>query len=216
MSPIICPTITADDEQQYHLQMKKVADFAHRIQIDLMDGVFAPGPNVKPTEAWWPIGLKADIHLMYEEPLAAVKQLAKHRPHLVIVHAEAEGKFSDVAEVCLAHKIKIGIALLPKTAVSEIAKVLDNLDHVLIFSGSLGHQGGSRADFDLLQKVAAIKKLKSSIEVGWDGGINDQNVPTLVTAGVDVLNVGGYIQHSNAPHKAFEILQRIADETGTT
>jgi hypothetical protein len=33
---------------------------------------------------------------------------------------------------------------------------------------------------------------------------------------VDVLNVGGYIHNSENPQKAFETLQRIADETGTT
>jgi len=214
--PIICPTITAADEQEYHRQVKKIAGFAHRIQIDLTDGVFAPGPTVKPAEAWWPVGLKADFHLMYQEPLPAIRVIIKHRPHLIIVQAEARGKFSQMAAVCAEHKVKIGVALLPSTPATEVAKALSSIDHILIFSGNLGHQGGSQADLDLLDKVAEVKRLKPEVEVGWDGGISDQNVSTLVSGGVDVLNVGGYIQHAADAHKAFDSLQRIADETGTT
>jgi pentose-5-phosphate-3-epimerase len=54
------------------------------------------------------------------------------------------------------------------------------------------------------------------LEIGWDGGINDRNISQLVFGGVDVLNVGGYIQNANNPERAYNSLFRIADETGTT
>jgi len=37
-----------------------------------------------------------------------------------------------------------------------------------------------------------------------------------VFGGVDVLDVGGYIQDAADPQKAYERLARIAEETGTT
>jgi ribulose-phosphate 3-epimerase len=58
-----------------------------------------------------------------------------------------------------------------------------------------------------------LKQYKPDLEVGWDGGINDQNVAELINGGVDVLNVGGYIQRAEDPARAFAALQRIADET---
>lgn len=213
---VICPTITASDEKGYQDQMAIISHFAKRIHIDLADGIFTPRPLVKPEQAWWPVGFMADFHLMYEHPLQAVKEILKHKPHLIIVHAEAKGSFEEVAKNCTELGVKVGVALLAETPLQTIAPALGRIDHVLVFSGNLGYQGGSHADLKLLQKVEQLRKLQPGIEISWDGGINDQNVADLINAGVDVLNVGGFIQHAKDSAKAFHKLQRIADEAGTT
>ncbi len=214
--PVICPAILGDTKQTYDAQVRKIAAFAHRIQIDLTDGKFAPSKTVEPQDVWWPVGVKADIHLMYEQPLPATKQLVAARPNLIIAHAEAGGSFSQFAAVCREAGIKVGIALLARTSAREVEAVLAQLDHVMIFSGHLGYEGGSSADLTLLQKAKYLKGLKPDIEIGWDGGVNAQNVSQLVFGGVDVLNVGGFIQSAQDSAKAYETLVRIADETGET
>lgn len=213
--PVICPAILADGEEEYQQQIKKVAHFAHRIQIDLTDGIFAEAKTVKPEQAWWPVGFKADFHLMYGEPLAAVRIILEHRPNLIIIHAEAKGDFRAVAEFCKSRGVKVGVALLASTTPESILPALEIIDHVLIFSGKLGHYGG-HANLELLKKIHFLKSHKANLEFGWDGGITDQNVAALVNGGVDVLNVGGFIQKSTDPARAYASLARIADETGTT
>ncbi len=213
--PVICPTILAADEDEYRQQIEKVAHFAHRIQIDLTDGKFAKSQTVTPEQAWWPVGIKADLHLMYEDPFPAVKIVAEHKSYLIIVHAEAKGSFETFANYCRNHEIKVGVALLPKTDPQRIEAELPKIDHVLIFSGNLGTYGG-QANLDLLHKVHYLKERKPELEIGWDGGITDQNISQLATGGVDVFDVGGFIQQSQDPQKTFHWLQRIADETGTT
>lgn len=213
--PVVCPTILAADSEDFAWQIKKIAHVAHRLQIDLTDGDLAKSKTIPPTKAWWPAGMKADIHLMYRYPLEAATVVIKHQPNLIIVHAEAEGKFEDIAKLCAKQNTKIGVALLAPTSPAVIANVLPRLDHVLIFSGVFGGFGG-RADFSLLDKVKYLKSLKPDVEIGWDGGVNDQNVAELVYGGVDVLSVGAYIQNSDNPARALKDLQRIADETGTT
>src|SRR5579863_4113255 len=98
--PVICPTIIATSTEEYKSQIDKVAHFAHRIQIDLTDGIFAERKTVAPGEAWWPAGVKADIHLMYQEPMEAVKTLLPHKPNLIIIHAESNGDFDSFAKLC--------------------------------------------------------------------------------------------------------------------
>ena len=88
------------------------------------------------------------------------------------------------------------------------------IDHVLIFSGNLGSYGG-HANLDLLHTVRYLKNHKPGLEIGWDGGINSQNVAQLVFGGVDVLNVGAFIQNAENPEKAYLALDRIASETGS-
>ncbi len=212
----ICPTVTAYSEQEYQKQMESLAKFAHRIHIDLTDGQFTKETSVAAQQAWWPVGVKADFHLMFKDPEDAVRTIIKHQPHLIIAHAEADGEFAAFAKFCHQHKVKVGVALLQETSAESILPALEHIDHVLIFSGNLGYQGGSTANLELLNKLSILREHKSDLEVGWDGGVNDQNVSDLVTGGVDVVNVGGFIQKSDNPEKAFMSLQRIADETGET
>ena len=213
--PLICPTILAAERGTYDEQIERVAHLGHRIQIDLTDGIFAKTVTINPGEVWWPVGIKADIHLMYQEPIAVVEMVMAHNPNMIIVHAEAGGDFDKLADYCRDRKVKIGVALLPQTAPEIILKALPKIDHVLIFSGDLGNFGG-HADFGLLAKVKFLKNQKPELEIGWDGGVNLQNVAGLVEGGVDVLNVGGYLQTAENPGKAYNDLVRIADETGTT
>jgi len=214
--PIICPAILAKDDQEYRDQIAKIARFSERIQIDLTDEKFAPSHTVSPKEAWWPVGIKADFHLMFEDPADAVRAVLSHRPNMIIIHAEAAGDFEQLADYIHERHVKVGVALLAKTSPHVIVPALDFIDHVLIFSGNLGYQGGSHANLSLLSKVHFLKHHKPGLEVGWDGGINNQNISQLVFGGVDVLNVGGFIQKAHDPEAAFNSLKRIADETGTT
>ncbi|HSX17998.1 MAG TPA: hypothetical protein VLE51_01420 [Candidatus Saccharimonadales bacterium] len=212
--PVICPSILAADKETYHKEIDKVVHFAHRIQVDLTDGFFAPHKTIGPEDAWWPVGFKADFHLMYKKPISAIQKILQHKPNLIIVHAEADGDFDQVVSICLNHSVKLGVALLPTTQPEAIFSALDRIDHVLIFSGDLGSYGG-HADLNLLEKVKVLKQQKPDLEIGWDGGVNQQNVSELIFGGVDVLNVGGFIQEAEDPARAFHMLGRIAEETGT-
>jgi ribulose-phosphate 3-epimerase len=213
--PVICPSILADTKEQYHEQIQKVAAFAERIQIDLTDGEFAPHKTIGPEEAWWPVGVQADFHLMFKRPDDAIETILQHEPHMIILHAEAEGSFLAFAEKFHRLGIKTGLALLPRTSAESIIPALSHLDHVLIFSGNLGEYGG-HANLDLLSKARALKHHKPGLEIGWDGGINSRNISQLAFGGIDVFNVGGFLQESADPEHDYHVLRRIAEETGTT
>lgn len=213
---VVCPTITGTKtEDEFKSQLEVVAPFSHRIQIDLADGVFSSPKTLEPERTWWPDGVKADFHIMYKNPAPAVDELLNMHPNLIIVHFETGGNFQLLSEACHKTGIKFGLALLPNSRAEPLVKLLPNLDHVLIFSGVLGSFGG-HANLDLLSKAHILKQHKQDLEIGWDGGVNAQNASQLVFGGVDVLNVGGYIQNADDPEKAFSGLKRIADETGTT
>ena len=191
---IVCPTVTANDPHVYRTQMERVQLFAKRIHIDLADGVFAP-KLLDVSKLWWPPNKTIDIHLMYQRPLYYLQALVALKPNLVIIHAEADGDFKEVAKTLHEANIKVGVGLLATTPLDAIMSEIDNIDHILIFSGHLGHFGGN-ANLDLLNKASKIKSLNKNIEVGWDGGINENNAKLLAKGGVDVLDVGGFIQCS--------------------
>lgn len=205
---IICPTVLADTPDAYAEQLAKVATFAKRVQVDLADGDFAPSHTIYPARVYIPENLQVDIHLMFRYPVKEVMDLISLRPHMVILHAEAEGdvahnlrEFQDVG-------IKAGIALLPESHPEYIPELIRQADHVLIFGGMLGSFGG-QADLSQLQKVAAIRKINPTVEIGWDGGVNTTNVAEIAAAGVDVINVGGAIQKAPDAAAAFSQLSSL-------
>ncbi len=205
MNPTICPTVTAENAHTYRTQIERVAMFAPRIHIDISDGILAPTKLLELDKIWWPGGVRADIHVMLADPFAHVDLYRALGPQMVIVHAEAEGDFVEFAEMMHRHGIETGVALLQDTPVDTIVPAIDLIDHVLIFSGHLGYFGGT-ADLGLLEKIRQLRALKPTLEIGWDGGINDENVRALAEGGVDVLNVGGFIQRSPDAQAAYEQL----------
>ena len=203
---VICPTVTAYDPHEYREQLERLVPFAERVHIDLMDGILAPTKSPGLEQIWLAGELISDIHLMYQRPMNYLAQLVKLKPHMVVIHYEAEVNHAHFATHLREHGIKAGLALLQPTPVEAIGELMPCFDHVLVFSGDLGHHGG-QADLKLLEKVRQIRKKFPAAEISWDGGINDQNAKQLAEAGVDVLNVGGFIQKAPDPPAAYAVLQ---------
>ncbi|HSX44804.1 MAG TPA: hypothetical protein VLF39_01670 [Candidatus Saccharimonadales bacterium] len=205
---VICPTVTATTTDEYRQQIERIAHFTKRIHLDFMDGQLTPTKSPGLDQIWWPAGVTADVHLMFRRPDQTLNVILQHQPHLAIVHAETHGDFQNFADQLHAAGIKVGVALLANTPVSTIQSGLDLIDHVLIFSGDLGRFGG-KADLSLLRKITELKHLKPELEIGWDGGINEHNVNALLSGGVDVLNVGGFIQKADDPTSAYAKLEEL-------
>jgi ribulose-phosphate 3-epimerase len=204
----ICPTVLAETPDEYRQQVERIATFATRLHIDLSDGDFAPSKTIAPDEVWWPGGMRADLHVMYKRPFDHAELFLDLAPELIIVHAEADGDFTGFAEEAHRRGVEVGVALLPQTSPELIRPVLNLIDHILIFSGSLGHFGG-HADLRMLTKIKHIKKVQPRIELGWDGGVNEHNARALSFSGVEVLNVGGFIQKADDPEVAYKKLQAV-------
>lgn len=202
---LICPTILADNPHTYRTQLGRIEGFAKRVQIDLTDGVFAPTTTINPVQAYWPAKIKTDLHMMYQKPANHLDQVIAMKPNMIILHAEAEGELLDMFSKISAAGIATGVALLKETTAQSATQLIEAVDHVLIFSGDLGKFGG-QVDESLFPKIRDVKQINPSVEIGWDGGANDQNVTTLSRAGVDVINVGGFIQKAHNPEAAYAIL----------
>jgi ribulose-phosphate 3-epimerase len=202
---IICPTVLAQNPHLYREQIERLQPFATRVQIDLMDGEFTPTRSIKPIQAWWPDNWTADVHLMFQHPLEHLETLISLHPNMVIIHAEAEGDLVGMLKHLQRLDIKAGVALLKGTDPEVARQLITIADHVLLFSGDLGRFGGV-ADLSVLSKVAKIKAMKPTAEIGWDGGANEGNVVRLKEGGVDVINVGSAIAKADDPATAYATL----------
>lgn len=204
MSSIV-PAILAENTDEYKEKVERVQAFAHRLHIDISDGEFAPTFTVTAADAWWPAETQADIHAMVARPSEHLAELVAKKPSMIIFHAEVEEDLTQTFQYIKQNGIKAGLALQRQTVPTSLAHLIQIVDHVMIFSGELGHHGG-KASMMQLEKVRLIKAIRTDVEIGWDGGVSVENAFTLSQGGVDVLNVGGAIAKSNDPTDTYNKL----------
>ncbi len=209
----IAPAITVETEDQYRESIERLKSFAKRVHVDVSDGEFAPVFMVEPSKLWWPQEWTVDIHAMVSHPLDYVDQLIALKPNLITFHAETDVNLLPVFEKIKKAGIKAGLALLKPTVPATVAEEIKAADHVLVFSGDLGHYGGT-ASLMQLEKVRLIKAINPTVEIGWDGGVSVDNAFTLAQGGVNVLNTGGAVNKADNPDEVYAALVREINKQG--
>ena len=202
---IIAPTITAESAEDYKAQIERVHTFADRVHIDIADGEFAPTFTLSAAQIWWPQDWTVDIHAMVARPSDHLETLISLKPNMIIFHVETQEDIVPILQQVKKFDIKAGIALLKSTVPSTVTSAIEAADHVMIFSGDLGKQGGT-ASLMQLEKVRLIKAIRQDVEIGWDGGVNVENAFGLSQGGVDVLNVGSTIATAIDPKNTYATL----------
>lgn len=211
----IVPTILTGDANSFNQFFTVYSTFAKRIQLDICDGKFAPLATVPLDALTFPPNWdgKWDFHMMVARPSAYIPAILKIKPSLVIFHAESEENLLPIFEQLSGSGIKTGVALMPGTFPGSVRQYIEAVDHVLIFAGSIGQQGG-KADLLQLEKVELIKEIDKNVEIGWDGGANLKNVRMIARNDVNVINVGSAISSAENSANAYTALETEANKQG--
>ena len=208
----IAPCITVETPDEFAATVAKLSPFAERVHIDISDGEFAPRKLLDPEFMSWPEQWTVDVHCMVKHPREYIQKILIHRPHTIVLHAEADEDILPLMKYIRENGSRPGVALLKTTAVSTVAEYIREADHVMIFSGDLGHYGG-KASILQLQKVSQIKAINPAVELGWDGGVGVDNAFVLAHGGIDVLNSGGAINNADDPQAAYnELVAALSHE----
>lgn len=211
--PTIIPTITTDSAEVFQHNITEFQKFSKRIQVDASDGSFAPTTMLSLDQMTFPEDTTIDLHIMSARPSDHLAKILELKPSLCIIHAEASDDILNFFNQLKTAGIKTGIALLKTTFPGKVQQAITEADHVMIFAGALGQQGGN-IDMMQIEKVPLIRAIKSDIEVGWDGGINLSNVRALAHADIDVLNVGSAITGASDPAAMYQSLITESEKKG--
>lgn len=211
--PVVVPTITTNQQTVFDANLKEFSEFTQRIHVDVSDGTLAPTNLLPLSSIHNQDGITMDIHLMTARPSEHLADILKLKPSLCIIHAEVDDDVQAFFVQLEQAGIKKGVALLKTTFPKRVEERIAMADHVMIFAGQLGSQGGAP---DMLQteKVALVRAIKPDLEIAWDGGANLTNVRAITHSGVDVIDVGSAISRAQDKRAMYESLLAECDKKG--
>lgn len=206
----VAPTILASTPDDYAARINRVKPFAKRLHIDICDGVFIDTKTVGLTQVYDIDGVPFDLHLMMTHPEGQIENIVALQPQLVIVHFEADCDRTDLFRQLRSLDIRVGLAISPETTIEQVKDIVPDLDHLLIFTGRLGHNGGEFR-LDCLDKIGGARAINPTLEIAVDGGVNQETGRKAIEAGADLLDCGSFIHDAPDPEIAYIGLEAIAE-----
>jgi ribulose-phosphate 3-epimerase len=197
---LIAPSILTANflrlEEEIEMVNGSEADLLH---LDIMDGVYVPNltfgfPVIRQIKS---VSKKPlDVHLMIVDPDRYLEAYRDAGADWLTVHYETCEHLHRTIQRIKELGMKASVSLNPHTEVSLLEPVLGDLNMVLIMSVNPGFGGqkfieGSYEKIRKLRHMIDQAGLQTLIQV--DGGVNEDNIGSLMDAGVDVFVVGNTI-----------------------
>ena len=195
---IIAPSLLASDFSRLGKEAERAAKSgADWLHLDVMDGQFVPnisfGPAVVAAVRPHAKNLFFDVHLMCEKPEILLEPFAKAGADEMIIHVELGEKVPQLLWKIKSLGKKVGLAVNPPTAITEVQPYLDKIDLLLVMTVNPGF-GGQSFIHECLPKIQQAdawrreRKLNYRLEV--DGGINNETAAECARAGADTFVAG--------------------------
>ena len=199
----ICTSILNADFSKLDQEIASVAAYSDFVHLDVMDNIFVPNFTFDFEEASRIIrssALPVDAHLMVANVDSIAPQYAEVGCKSVTIHAEASENISATLSNVRRLGARAGLALKPKTDISEYISFIDSVDMFLIMTVEPGF-GGQKFMDEMLDKIRRTRIAIGSRPI-WlqvDGGISLETIERAAQAGADTFVAGSAVFNSADP-----------------
>ena len=186
------------------------------LHLDIMDGHFVPNlsigvPVVQSISRC--TRLLLDTHLMITDPGRYAPAFVEAGAGSITFHIEVTDEPRQLARQIreLGVGVGVGVSLNPGTPAEAIAKIVEDVDLVLVMTvwPGFGGQRFMRECLDKIETIAGWLGPEQQLEV--DGGISPDTAASVVAAGANTLVAGSAIFHNEDPRAAIAALRRAAE-----
>jgi ribulose-phosphate 3-epimerase len=196
----IAPSILSADFSRLGEEIEAVKrGGATILHVDVMDGHFVPNltvglPVVKSIAAV--TDLPIDAHLMISEPGRYAQQFVEAGAAMVSVHVEADAHLHRTLASIKAAGAQAGVVVNPATPLESLGEALPYVDYVLVMSVNPGF-GGQKFIATSIDKLRRLRRMiderQLDVRIEIDGGVDLENIASVVSAGAEIIVAGSAI-----------------------
>ena len=193
----VSPSILASDFSKLGDEVAALAKAgADYIHVDVMDGHFVPNISMGPSivkSVRGKTSIPFDVHLMIDPIEPYIDDFIKAGADIISIHPEANDNIEKCIDEIKSNNVKAGLAINPDTNWEVVIPFLDKLDIIVVMSVHPGF-GGQKFIPSALEKLKLLRKkideTHPHIELEIDGGVNFDNIDSILKAGANVIVAG--------------------------
>jgi ribulose-phosphate 3-epimerase len=210
----IIPAILTNNPQELKEKIALVEGLVKRVQIDIIDGVFANNKTIDLGAVGnLETSLLLDVQLMVKEPVDWIEKSVRAMSDRIIGHVEMMENQEEFVRRVQEVVHPVGLAIDLDTPVSTIDPLLlNNLDVVLVMSVKAGF-GGQPFQPEVLEKVKQLDEIRARdatpFRICIDGGINEDDIKMAADAGVDEFVVGHALYDGDVQENLNKLMEAI-------
>ncbi|MEO5645958.1 MAG: hypothetical protein ABIO57_02720 [Candidatus Paceibacterota bacterium] len=227
----IIPAILPHTYRGIEMGVEKVYDIVPRVQIDFVDGHFAPNRtwlfNNKDEEnieaimhedmglPFWD-SLNYEFDLMVKEPIQHMEMFIAFGPAKITFHVEGLELektltfFETVPEI-IRTAITFGIAIGTTTDPKLIEPYLPYIESIQCMGIQNPGFQGQTYDDRVVEQIKKVKALYPEMIIAVDGAVSLENATELVQAGADELIIGSALFQNGDIHGTMDAFQKVCN-----
>ena len=201
----IVPAIIPKSFEDLKEKALKVAPFVKSVQIDIMDGEYAPEPSfpfidgnktdlkenfAKTTR----IGFELDMMVL--NPEKYFDAWIEFGIGTFILHLESTDKMQELIDLLREKGKGVAIALKPSTSLEKLEPFMEQIEFVQFMGNDKIGYHGVELDEQVLNRIRDLRERHSNSIISIDIGVNFETAPKLIQAGASKLVSGSTIFNS--------------------
>lgn len=224
----IIPAILPKSFGDLEMKLSQLHGLAVRVQVDVVDGIFAPNKTWPYTEGtrferiiaeeegmpFWD-EFDFEIDAMVKNATVEIPKYLKTGATRVVVHG-ASTELMGILEALQPERagdfaIALGVALLPGDSAGAFVQYKEMVDFVQVMGIAQVGVQGSELDQRAFDLITSLRAANPGLTIQVDGGVKAENAQALAQAGANRLIAGSAIFGAASPADAIRDLSYEAN-----
>ena len=188
--------------------LSEILPLVDTIHLDIMDNTFVKSLAFSIEEI---NNFKCDkpkhVHIMsknLEHYISKLKNVSS-----ISFHYESTVYHSKIIEMIKKKNIKVGIVIKSETQINEVKNIISKIDRVILMAVPPGYSGQKFIE-NTTNKIHEVRNLCTNVHIAIDGGMNEQTMFEVTSAGANSCVVCSVIIKSdNLKKKSYNIKRNV-------